>query len=59
MWDGYEYVGVCGDRYVYYTAGGWLLCDAVMLERFHGWERYHGDWRRGAYRYHRGRELRR
>jgi len=59
VWDGYEYVGVCGDHYVYYNAGAWLVCDAVILGRFHGWERYHADWRRGAVHYHRGHELHR
>jgi hypothetical protein len=56
VWDGYEYVGVCGDRYVYWNGGGWFICDAVILGRFHGWERYHAGWRRGAFRYHRGRD---
>jgi hypothetical protein len=55
VWDGYEYVGVCNGAYVYWGVGGWLPCDAVILGRFHGWERYHGDWRRGAIRHERGR----
>jgi hypothetical protein len=59
-WDGYEYVGVSGDQYVYWTGGTWLVCDAVILGRFHGWERYHTGWRRSAFRYHyRGHEYRR
>ncbi|MGO9200631.1 MAG: hypothetical protein ACLQM8_08825 [Limisphaerales bacterium] len=56
VWDGYEYVGLCNGQYVCWSAGGWLPCDAVILGRFHGWERYHPGWRRGAFRYERGRE---
>jgi hypothetical protein len=55
-WDGYEYVGVYGDQYLYWHGGGWIFCDPVVIGRFHGWERYHSDWRRGAYRYRRGHE---
>jgi hypothetical protein len=51
-WDGYEYVGWCGGQYVYWGPRGWLVCDTVILGRFHGWERYHPDWRREATRYH-------
>lgn len=51
VWDGYEYVGVAGGNYVYWNGGAWLMCDPVILGRFHGWERYHPGWRRGAYRY--------
>jgi len=51
-WDGYEYVGWCGVQYVYWGPRGWLVCDTVILGRFHGWERYHPDWRREATRYH-------
>ena len=54
-WDGYEYVGVCGGQYVYWGGGAWLACDAVILGRFHGWERYHPGWRGSAFRYRRGR----
>ena len=56
VWDGYEYVGLCGGQYMYYNAGAWLVCDPVMLGRFHGWERYHPMWRRDAIAYHRGRD---
>jgi hypothetical protein len=48
-WDGVEYVGVVGGQYMYLGVGGaWLVCDPVRLERFHGWERGHPDWRRTA-----------
>ena len=46
-----EYVGVVGDQYFYLGPGGlWLVCDAGRLERFHGWERDHRDWREHAIR---------
>jgi len=46
-----EYVGLVGDQYFYLGAGGvWLVCDSVRLERFHGWERDHRDWREHAIR---------
>src|ERR1035437_6123897 len=52
-WDGYEYVGLYGDQYMYWNAGAWVVCDAVLLGRLHGWERYHPGWRRHARAYHR------
>jgi hypothetical protein len=46
-----EYMGVVGDQYFYLGPGGaWLVCDPVRLERFHGWERDHRDWREHAIR---------
>jgi hypothetical protein len=51
VWDGVEFVGFVGGRYMYLgPGGGWLVCDNVRLERFHGWERGHPDWRRTAIR---------
>jgi hypothetical protein len=51
VWDGYEYVGVVGDQYFYLGPGNvWLLCEPFRLERFHGWERDHADWRAHAIR---------
>jgi len=48
-WDGVEYVGVVGGQYMYLgPGGGWLVCDPIVLGRFHGWERGHPDWRRTA-----------
>ena len=52
-WDGYEYVGMYGDQYMYWNAGAWVVCDALILGRFHGWERYHPGWRRHARAYYR------
>ncbi len=50
-WDGVEYVGFVGGQYMYLGAGGgWLVCDPYRLNRFHGWERGHPDWRRTAIR---------
>lgn len=50
-WDGYEYVGVVGDQYVYLGSGNvWLVCDPYRLNRFHGWEGGHPDWRYHAVR---------
>lgn len=54
VWDGYEYVGLYGDQYVFWNAGAWAFCDPVMLGRFHGWERYHPAWRAHATPYRRG-----
>ncbi len=51
VWDGVEFVGVVGGAYFYLGPGDvWLACDSVRLERFHGWERYHSDWRERAIR---------
>lgn len=45
-WDGYEYVGFVGSQYYYLGPGHvWIVCEPWRLERFHGWERYHADWR--------------
>jgi hypothetical protein len=50
-WDGYEYVGLVGDQYFYLGLGNvWLVADPFRLERFHGWERGHPDWREHAIR---------
>jgi hypothetical protein len=51
VWDGAEFVGEVGGQYMYLgPGGGWLVCDPIMLGRFHGWERGHPDWRRSAVR---------
>ena len=51
VWDGVEFVGEVGGRYMYLgPGGGWLVCDSVRLGRFHGWEQGHPDWRRTAIR---------
>ena len=51
VWDGVEYVGVVGGQYMYLGPGEvWLVCDPVRLDRFHGWERGHPEWRRTAVR---------
>jgi hypothetical protein len=51
VWDGIEFVGVVGGSYMYLGPGEtWVVCDSVRLERFHGWERGHPDWRRTAVR---------
>jgi hypothetical protein len=51
VWDGYEYVGLVGDQYFYLGVGNvWLVCDPFRLDRFHGWERGHPDWRDHAVR---------
>jgi hypothetical protein len=50
-WDGYEYVGLVGDQYYYLGPGNvWLFCEPFRLERFHGWEGVHPDWRDHAVR---------
>jgi hypothetical protein len=56
-WDGYEYVGVAGGQYVYWDGRVWLAASPVILGRFHGWERYHPEWRRTAIHYHHHQEL--
>lgn len=51
VWDGVEYVGFVGGQYMYLgPGGGWAVCEPWRLERFHGWERGHPDWRRTAVR---------
>jgi hypothetical protein len=51
VWDGVEFVGFVGGRYMYLGAGGgWLVCDSVRFDRFHAWEGGHPDWRRTAVR---------
>jgi hypothetical protein len=50
-WDGVEYVGLVGNQYFYLGAGNvWLAAGPDRLERFHGWERGHADWRNHATR---------
>ena len=50
-WDGVEYVGLVGDQYFYLGPGQvWLAAGPDRLERFHGWERGHSDWRNHATR---------
>jgi hypothetical protein len=50
-WDGVEYVGLVGDQYFYLGAGNvWLVAEPFRLDRFHGWERDHPDWRDHAIR---------
>jgi hypothetical protein len=50
-WDGFEYVGLVGDQYYYLGRGDvWLVAGPDRLERFHGWERGHPDWRGHATR---------
>jgi hypothetical protein len=57
VWDGTEYVGVIGGQYMYLGPGEvWLVCEPFRLERFHGWERVHPDWRREAIRNERFRK---
>jgi hypothetical protein len=54
VWDGVEFVGEYNGGFVYMNpAGVWVACDPIMLERFHGWERGHPDWRRSAVPYDR------
>jgi hypothetical protein len=51
VWDGVEFVGVVGGQYMYLgPGGGWLVCDSFRLERFHGWEQGHPEWRKTAVR---------
>jgi hypothetical protein len=51
VWDGYEYVGLVGDQYYYLGSGNvWIIADPFRLNRFHGWERGHPDWRTHAIR---------
>jgi hypothetical protein len=46
VWDGYEYVGYVGDTCLYLGPGNvWFVCEPWRVERFHGWERGHPDWR--------------
>jgi hypothetical protein len=55
VWDGVEYVGEYNGGFVYLGPGGaWITCDAVVLGRWHGYERIHPDWRRTAVHYDRG-----
>jgi hypothetical protein len=59
VWDGYEYVGVWGDQYVYWGGGDWLICDPIRLGRFHGWEARNPGWRSRAIPYRHDRLPRR
>ena len=47
-WDGYEYVGVNGDQYVYWGGSAWIICDPVRVERFHVWIGHNPGWRARA-----------
>ena len=55
VWDGYEYVGVWGDQYVYWGGSAWIICDPIRLERFHGWEHHNPGWHSRAIPYRRER----
>jgi hypothetical protein len=51
VWDGYENVGLVGGQYFYLGPGNvWLAAEPWRLDRFHGWERDHPDWRDHAIR---------
>ncbi len=50
VWDGVEFVGEYNGGYVCLNGGAWVVCDAVVLGRFHGFERMHPDWRSHATR---------
>ena len=51
VWDGVEFVGLVGDQYYYLGPGNvWLVCEPWRIDRFHGWERGHPDWRNHATR---------
>jgi hypothetical protein len=54
VWDGYEYVGWYNGQYLYWSGGAWFVAPEIVIGRFHGWERYHPDWRRSAIRWERG-----
>jgi hypothetical protein len=46
VWDGTEYVGMVGNQYYYLGPGNvWMVMDPVRLNRFHGWQTAHADWR--------------
>jgi hypothetical protein len=54
VWDGFEFVGEYNGGFVYLGPGGaWVAASPFILDRFHGWERGHPDWRRSAIRYDR------
>ena len=51
VWDGDEYVGLVGDQYYYLGPGNvWIVAEPWRIDRFHGWERGHPDWRGHATR---------
>ncbi|MDR3558755.1 MAG: hypothetical protein P4L61_04450 [Candidatus Pacebacteria bacterium] len=43
--EGIGMVGEIGGIDYYCNDGVWIVCDSYRLERFHGWERGHRDWR--------------
>jgi hypothetical protein len=51
VWDGYENVGIIDGRYYYLGPGNvWLASETWRVDRYHGWERDHADWRDHAIR---------
>jgi hypothetical protein len=49
VWDGYENIGLIGGSYFYLGPGNvWLGAEPFRLDRFHGWEGSHPDWRNHA-----------
>jgi hypothetical protein len=51
VWDGYENVGIIGGQYYYLGPGdAWVVAEPWRLDRYHGWERGHPDWRDHAIR---------
>ena len=59
LWDGYEYVGVYNDQYVYWSGSSWSYCDPSRVDRFLTWVREHADWLLRAGPYGAGSGLRR
>jgi len=51
VWDGYENVGIIDGQYYYLGPGDvWVVAESWRLDRYHGWERDHPDWRNHAIR---------
>ena len=40
-----------GADYVYWSGGRWLICDGLMLGRFHAWRDHHPRWDREGRRH--------
>ena len=59
VWDGYEYVGVYNDQYVYWNGLSWYYCDPPRVGRFQIWIGGHPDWLVRAVPYRGGIGLRR
>jgi hypothetical protein len=46
IWDGFEYIGIVGDQYVYLAPGNvWMIAEPYRMSRINRYRDSHPDWR--------------